>query len=628
MTPPPRPCYHTPEKGETRRPHYHKENTALRERAVVVGAGGISGAWFPPLISEKVDIAAVVDLDAARANARLAQYNLDVPVFTNLKAALKKTQPDFVVDLTVPEAHGAVTCAALRAGCHVIGEKPMASSMAEARRMVKTAEETGQLYMVSQSRRWDARHDRMRRAVNSKQLGVLTTMNCDFYIGAHFGGFRDEMPSPLILDMSIHHFDLARYLTGVDPVAVYAKEFNPHGSWYRGDVAASCIFEMSDGVIFTYRGSWCAEGCHTSWNGDWRIIGHQGTMLMTAEDQPRGQQVTNDEGFYRQLADIDVPESPLEFGGHARRAARDARLPAHRREAADRVPRQHQVAGHGFRRHRKLAERQTGQHHLVTRSLGLFLWFGVAMPLAARLRAIHEAGFQTVSLWWDVRRGMGRDRLHALPALVRAAGLQVENAHWPFARCNELWSDDPVIREAAVARHLGWLDECAGCGVPLAVMHLTSGDDPPPPITTGLEAVRRIIEAAEARGITIAVENTRKPAYLDLVLAEIVSPRLGFCYDSSHERLWGSGDLLRRHGHRLVAVHLSDNDGRADRHWLPGDGVIEWPAVLRDFPRETYHGPVTLEVVTQDEQEAPCLFLDRAGQRVRWLAGLLENPTH
>jgi len=280
----------------------------------VVGAGGISGAWFPPLISENVDIAAVVDLDAHRAAERIAQYHLDAPVFTDLKTALKAAKPDFVVDLTVPEAHCAVTCTALRAGCHVIGEKPMASSMAEARRMVKTAEETGKLYMVSQSRRWDARHDRMRRAVQSGELGVLTAFNCDFYIGAHFGGFRDEMPSPLILDMSIHHFDLARYMTGADPVAVYAKEFNPYGSWYRGDVAASCIFEMTDNVVFTYRGSWCAEGCHTSWNGDWRIIGHQGTLLMAGEEQPWGQKVANHEGFHRQLAEISVPESPLEFG--------------------------------------------------------------------------------------------------------------------------------------------------------------------------------------------------------------------------------------------------------------------------------------------------------------------------
>jgi len=284
-----------------------------RERAVVVGAGGISGAWFPPLAKEKVELAAVVDLRPEAAKAQVEKYQLKAEVSTDLKATLAKHQPDFVVDLTVPEAHCAVTCTALRAGCHVIGEKPMAASMAEAREMVKTAEETGKLYMVSQSRRWDARHVAVKKTV--PRAGTLTTINCDFYIGAHFGGFRDEMPSPLILDMSIHHFDLCRFMTGADPVAVYCKEFNPKGSWYKGDVAASAIFEMTNGVIFTYRGSWCAEGCHTSWNGDWRFIGTKGTLLYEADQEPRGEVVVGKEGFHREKAPIKVAKPIVKFGG-------------------------------------------------------------------------------------------------------------------------------------------------------------------------------------------------------------------------------------------------------------------------------------------------------------------------
>ena len=71
------------------------------------------------------------------------------------------------------------------------------------------------------------------------------------------------MDSPLLLDMAIHQFDLARMMTGADPEHVYTVEYNPHGSWYRGDAAASCIFEMSNGVVFTFNGSWAAEGCAT-----------------------------------------------------------------------------------------------------------------------------------------------------------------------------------------------------------------------------------------------------------------------------------------------------------------------------------------------------------------------------
>jgi len=191
----------------------------------------------------------------------------------------------------------------------------MAASMDEARRMVQASEASGKLYMVSQSRRWDGRHERVRQTVASGQIGQVTTINCDFYLGAHFGGFRDEMPSPLILDMSIHHFDLCRFFSGLDPVSVYAREFNPQGSWYAGDVAASCIFEMSNGVVFTYRGSWCAEGCHTSWNGNWRIIGDRCTLLYEQDEEPRGQFVTNDDGFHRELSEVVVAEAEVAAGG-------------------------------------------------------------------------------------------------------------------------------------------------------------------------------------------------------------------------------------------------------------------------------------------------------------------------
>jgi len=286
-----------------------------QRRTVVVGAGNISKSWFAALAKEPVEVAAVVDLQIDQAQRRIREFQLDAVASTDLKPTLRRCRPDFVIDLTVPEAHGAVTIAALRAGYPVVGEKPMAASLREARRMVRVSQETGKLYMVSQSRRWDANTATLHRAVASGQIGPVTTVNCDFYIGAHFGGFRDEMPSPLILDMAIHHFDLVRFFTGADPVAVYAKEFNPQGSWYRGDAAASCIFEMSNGMMFTYRGSWCAEGCRTSWHGNWRVIGQQGTILFEQDALPRGEKVAAAAGFHSTMAPVTVEPVAVERTG-------------------------------------------------------------------------------------------------------------------------------------------------------------------------------------------------------------------------------------------------------------------------------------------------------------------------
>lgn len=290
----------------------------MNVKAVVVGAGGISNAWFPPLIEEKVHIPAVVDLNIETAQAQIKKYGLKAVASTDLEATLKEHQPDFVIDLTIPEAHHDVTITALQAGYPVLGEKPMAATMDEAREMVRVSNETGKLYAVSQSRRWDKNHDILRRTIESGVIGKVTAITCDFFIGAHFGGFRDEMPSPLLLDMAIHQFDLARFFTGADPMAVYAKEYNPVGSWYKGDASASCIFEMTDDVVFTYAGSWCSEGCHTSWNGNWRVIGEKGTLIYEFDQVPYGEVVEpGTTGFHRPLEKVEVSDSPLEaFGMH------------------------------------------------------------------------------------------------------------------------------------------------------------------------------------------------------------------------------------------------------------------------------------------------------------------------
>ena len=109
----------------------------------------------------------------------------------------------------------------------MIGEKPMAEKMEQAREMVAASDKSGKLYMVSQSRRYVPDHSAGRRHDRGGKIGKVTTILCDFYIGAHFGGFRAEMDHVLLNDMAIHHFDLARMFTGLDPVSVFAEEFNP-----------------------------------------------------------------------------------------------------------------------------------------------------------------------------------------------------------------------------------------------------------------------------------------------------------------------------------------------------------------------------------------------------------------
>jgi predicted dehydrogenase len=289
-------------------------------RAVLVGCGGICGAWLKSIQGEAdVQIVGLMDL-RPEAMAKVAQdYGLvGIPQRTDLGALLREVHPDAVFNLTIPEAHLPVSLTAFEHGCHVLGEKPLADTLENARAMVGAAAKASRLFAVIQNRRYQAQIRSLRAFLDSGAIGRVTAVNTDFYIGAHFGGFRDRMEHVLLLDMAIHSFDQARLITGADPLAVYCHEWNPAGSWYDHDASAQCIFEMSDGIVLNYRGSWCCEGLNTTWECDWRILGEKGCVTWNGGDTFRAQTVAATGKFFSDMQDLQIPVAmpPDMHGGH------------------------------------------------------------------------------------------------------------------------------------------------------------------------------------------------------------------------------------------------------------------------------------------------------------------------
>jgi predicted dehydrogenase len=289
-------------------------------KAVLVGCGSMSRAWLDATSKiPDLEMVGLVDLVEESAQHRASEYGLlQAVIGRDLLTVLEQTSPDIVFDCTIPESHFNVTLEALRHGCHVLGEKPMADTMEHAREMVAVAQATGKLYAVIQNRRYTPSIRRLRNFLAAETIGAITTVHSDFFIGPHFGGFRDSLRHVLLLDMAIHTFDAARFLTSADPVSVYCKEWNPAGSWYAHDASAVAIFEMTNGIVYTYRGSWCAEGLPTTWESDWRILGQRGSAKWDGE-HILAQVVTETSGFLSTHQDIDVPtyDPTGKVDGHA-----------------------------------------------------------------------------------------------------------------------------------------------------------------------------------------------------------------------------------------------------------------------------------------------------------------------
>jgi predicted dehydrogenase len=275
-----------------------------KHRVVVAGCGGMSNTWLDYAAQhEEIEVVGLVDIYEESAKAMAAKRGLQVPTFTDLAQALAATNANLVFDVTIPESHKMIVTTALKHGCNVFGEKPMAATIEEANELVQLAKETGKNYAIMQNRRYLKLMRAFRSVIEAGSIGDLGSIHADFFIGAHFGGFRDLMDSPLILDMAIHTFDQARFLIGADPVSVYCHEYNPPGSWYKGNASAICIFEMSNGAVFTYQGSWCAEGFPTSWESNWRIIGSKGTAAWDGAHAPVYQVIdpSQPQGFHNQF---------------------------------------------------------------------------------------------------------------------------------------------------------------------------------------------------------------------------------------------------------------------------------------------------------------------------------------
>jgi predicted dehydrogenase len=275
----------------------------------------MAATWVTALghvsLAGRVRIVGLVDPDlAAAARLRDAHHLPDVALFADLGEALDTLQPDLVFDVAIPAARLGIVIESLRRGCYVLTEKPMAVSLEDARAINAAAASAGRVHAVTQNRRFKPGIRRARAVVQSGILGDLTALHCDFFLGAHFGGFRDAMEHVLLLDMAIHTFDAARCLSGEEPLAVYCQETNPKGSWYRQGAAANAIFEFSNDVTVTYRGSWCAEGADTNWDASWRIIGSKGTLLWNGEDDFSLRLVDGDSGFNRPLREAEVPPPP------------------------------------------------------------------------------------------------------------------------------------------------------------------------------------------------------------------------------------------------------------------------------------------------------------------------------
>jgi len=254
-----------------------------------LGLGPHGRNWARQVIPhlEEVELVAYVDkdpyaLDALREEAKVAP---DL-CFESLKEAIAATQPEAVLNTTALAAHVPLTTAALDAGLHVLVEKPFAPSLALAEQLVDAARERGLVLMVSQNYRYFPAPRAIAAMVHESALGKLYQISIDFRrystAGPNGRGRHHLEEQPLLVDMSIHHFDLLRLILSREPQRVYCEAWNPEWTSFSGPSVAVASIVFEGGVVASYRGSWISAAPVTPWAGEWRMEFENGEVIWTS----------------------------------------------------------------------------------------------------------------------------------------------------------------------------------------------------------------------------------------------------------------------------------------------------------------------------------------------------------
>lgn len=262
----------------------HQAGT-MKIKVVQVGIGGFGKTWLTALKeNERVQVVGLVDMSPEALESAKKFLGFETPCFVSLGEALDTVKPDFLVCVVPPALHKEVAVAAMRRGVHVLSEKPFADSPGDCLEMLDVMRETGRVLAISQNYRYRPVATRLVESIRSGLIGKVGQVKCDFYLGNDFGGgFRLRMDYPLIVDMAIHHLDLARAFTGLNAVRVQGGAWNPPWSNYQGDASSSLLFEMEGGCRFNYNASWCAKGQFGGWDGQWLIEGSEGSLAYDGE---------------------------------------------------------------------------------------------------------------------------------------------------------------------------------------------------------------------------------------------------------------------------------------------------------------------------------------------------------
>jgi predicted dehydrogenase len=248
-------------------------------RYVLIGVGGFGQHWCSlvlPRLKELglAEAAAAVDINSEVLPKAKTQLGLsDQQLYTDAETAIAAARPDFVIIVVPPALHEKMVDLALAYDCHILSEKPIADTMEACCRIYHKVKTAGKKMAVTMSHRFDQDKQSLEAAVKSGKYGPLNyiihrfTHNCREF--GSWGKFRHEIIDPLLIEGTVHHFDVLRALSGANARTVYARTWNPPWGEFAGDSTGLITLEMENGVKCFYEGAKANASTLNGWGNDY-----------------------------------------------------------------------------------------------------------------------------------------------------------------------------------------------------------------------------------------------------------------------------------------------------------------------------------------------------------------------
>lgn len=254
-------------------------------RYAVIGCGIFGNKHLEALnLIPNVEIVALCDAHMGKCEERKAQYSLNANCYTDHKEMLAKEKIDIVAVVIADQAHKQATVDALKAGCHVLCEKPMALLNEDCEEMIKTADETGKLLMVGQVCRYAPGFAKAKELVENGVIGDLYFVESEYahdYINTR--GEDDWRVTPErepIIGGACHAIDLLRWIAG-DPVETFAYSNHKNlKDWPVNDTTIATMKFPNDviGKVFT------SIACKRDYTMRTVLYGTKGTIVVNNTD--------------------------------------------------------------------------------------------------------------------------------------------------------------------------------------------------------------------------------------------------------------------------------------------------------------------------------------------------------